>query len=144
MERGGGEMAAKVEAGLIKDLTDLAPDTIDTISATAAAYELDGRTYALPFSIGLVGFWYNTDLFDEAGVEPPTTMDELYDVIDGLKAADIETDLGRSSGRLAGSALLVLLRGASVLGGGSGNGHGRHGPLRRVLHARRRGPAGPH
>lgn len=90
MERGGGEMAAKVEAGLIKDLTDLAPDTIDTISATAAAYELDGRTYALPFSIGLVGFWYNTDLFDEAGVEPPTTMDELYDVIDRLKAADIE------------------------------------------------------
>ena len=91
MERGGGELAAKVEAGLVKDLTDLAPETIENIGGNASGWQVDGRTYALPFSIGVVGFWYNTDLFEQAGIDaPPTTMAELYDAIDKLKAAGIE------------------------------------------------------
>lgn len=91
MERGGGEMADKIDAGLIRDLTDDAAETIDTLGGSVAGWTLDGRTYALPFSIGVVGFWYNTALFEQAGItETPATMDELYDVIDQLKAAGID------------------------------------------------------
>ena len=91
MERGGGEMADKIDAGLIRDLTDDAAETIEKLGGSVAGWTLDGRTYALPFSIGVVGFWYNTALFEEAGItDTPTTMDELFETIDALKAAGID------------------------------------------------------
>ncbi len=91
IERGGGELAAHVEAGLVKDLTDVASDTIATLGASVDGWTVDDRVYALPFSVGVVGFWYNTSLFAEAGVDSaPTTMEELYAAVDALKAAGIE------------------------------------------------------
>ncbi|MDP2772405.1 MAG: extracellular solute-binding protein [Nocardioides sp.] len=90
MERGGGELADHVEAGLVRDLTDDAADEIAKVGGSVAGWQVDDKTYALPFSIGVVGFWYNTELFDQAGItETPTTMEDLYGVIDQLKAADI-------------------------------------------------------
>jgi raffinose/stachyose/melibiose transport system substrate-binding protein len=90
MERGGGELADHVDAGLVRDLTEDAAEEIEKLGGSVAGWQVDGNTYALPFSLGVVGFWYNTDLLAKAGVEtPPTTMDELYDVIDQLKAADL-------------------------------------------------------
>lgn len=90
MERGGGELADHVEAGLVRDLTDDAADEISKVGGSVAGWQVDGQTYALPFSIGVVGFWYNTDLFEQAGItELPTTMDDLYGVIDQLKDAGI-------------------------------------------------------
>lgn len=91
MERGGGELAAHVEAGLTRDLTDEVPDTIETLGGNVAGWQVDDRTYALPFSLGVVGFWYNTELFDQAGItEPPTTWDDFFAVIDQLKSAGID------------------------------------------------------
>lgn len=90
MERGGGELADKVDAGLVKDLTDLASGTIENLGGAVSGWTVDGRVYSLPFSLGVVGFWYNTELFDQAGAEPPTTMEELYDVVDQLKDAGID------------------------------------------------------
>ena len=91
MERGGGELADKVEAGLVKDLSEAASETIDKLGGAVNGWQVDGKTYALPFSLGVVGFWYNTELFEEAGItEAPTTMDDLYDAIDKLKAAGID------------------------------------------------------
>lgn len=99
MERGGGELADKVEAGLVKDLTDIAAETIEVVGANVSGWQVDGRTYALPFSIGVVGFWYNQDLFEQAGVEPPATMEELYDVTDQLRASGVEPiSVGAGSG----------------------------------------------
>src|SRR5699024_6896166 len=91
MERGGGELAAHVEAGLGKGLSDVAADTIETLGGNVEGFQVDGSTYALPFSMGLVGCWYNTALFEEAGIsEAPTTMEEFYGAVDALKAAGIE------------------------------------------------------
>lgn len=91
MERGGGELVDKVEVGLVKDLSALIPDTIDNLGGSVSGWQVDGSTYALPFSIGVVGFWYNTDLFEQAGItEEPETMAELADAIEKLKAAGIE------------------------------------------------------
>lgn len=90
MERGGGELADRVEAGLVRDLTDDAAEEITKVGGSIAGWQVDGQTYALPFSMGVVGFWYNTELFERAGItEAPATMDELYSVIDQLKGAGI-------------------------------------------------------
>lgn len=90
MERGGGELADHVAAGLTKDLTDPAADVIETLGGNVSGFQVDGHTYALPFSMGVVGFWYNKSLFEQAGITtPPTTMAEFDSAIDALKAADI-------------------------------------------------------
>lgn len=90
MERGGGELADHVEAGLTKDLSDSSADIIDQIGGSIAGWQVDGKTYALPFSVGVVGFWYNKDLFEQAGItSAPETWDDIYAAIDQLKAAGI-------------------------------------------------------
>lgn len=90
MERGGGELKAHVAAGITKDISDLAADSISAIGGSVAGWQVDGQTYALPFSMGVVGFWYNKALFADAGItEAPATMDDLYAAIDKLKAAGI-------------------------------------------------------
>lgn len=86
MERGGGELRQHVEAGLTKDISDLAADTIETIGGSVAGWQVDGKTYGLPFSLGVVGFWYNTQIWADNGVEPPATWDDFYAAIDTLKA----------------------------------------------------------
>ena len=91
MERGGGELSDHVEAGLVKDISEAAAETIDTIGGSVAGWQNEGKTYALPFSVGVVGFWYNKAIFDQAGItETPETMEDLYAVVDQLKAAGIE------------------------------------------------------
>lgn len=89
MERGGGELADHVDAGLTRDLTDDAADEIAAIGGSVAGWQVDDRTYALPFSLGVVGVWYNTADFEKAGVEPPTTMDEWEQVNTSLEDAGL-------------------------------------------------------
>lgn len=87
---GAGELAAQVRAGQIKDISADVTDEIAAVGGTVAPWQVDGKTYGLPFSFGIEGFWYNKDLFAQAGIEgTPTTLDELYDAIDKLKAANI-------------------------------------------------------
>lgn len=91
MERGGGELAAHVTAGLTKDLTDSAADAISKIEAYVPGFSVEGRTYALPFSMGIVGFWYNKSLFEKAGITAtPTTIDELLAAAGKLKDAGVQ------------------------------------------------------
>ncbi|UOY02581.1 extracellular solute-binding protein [Blastococcus sp. PRF04-17] len=90
MERGGGELADHVEAGLVRDLSEDAAEEIEKLGGSVSGWQVDGKTYALPFSVGVVGFWYNKELFAQAGIEePPTTMDELGEVVATLKGAGI-------------------------------------------------------
>ena len=87
---GAGELAAQVEAGYVLDISDQVQDELDLIGGTAAPWQVDGQTYGLPYSFGIEGFWYNKDLFEQAGItDVPTTLDELNDAIDALKAAGI-------------------------------------------------------
>jgi raffinose/stachyose/melibiose transport system substrate-binding protein len=87
---GAGELAAQVEAGYIRDLTDDVQEQLDLIGGTAAPWQLEGRTYGLPYTFGISGFWYNQDLFDQAGIDgTPETLEDLYEAIDQLKDAGI-------------------------------------------------------
>jgi raffinose/stachyose/melibiose transport system substrate-binding protein len=84
---GGGGLRQQVEAGLVKDITADIASWKDTINAGALGmYEVDGKNYGIPFDLGLVGFWYNTKSFDEAGITaPPATWDEFLATVRTLK-----------------------------------------------------------
>ena len=87
---GAGELAAQVEAGYVMDISDQVTEDAGALGGVVAPWQYEGQTYGLPYNFGIEGFWYNKDLFDEAGItELPTTLDELYDVIDALKSAGI-------------------------------------------------------
>ena len=86
MERGGGELRQHVEAGLTKDISDQASEIIDALGGSVNGWQVDGQTYGLPFSLGVVGFWYNTQIWADNGVEVPETWDDFYAAIETLKA----------------------------------------------------------
>lgn len=88
---GGGVLAQQVEAGLVQDLTGKLDDCIDNINPIALEpYTIDGKLYGVPFDAGVVGFWYNKDLFAQAGIDaPPTTWAEFLDDVQALKDAGI-------------------------------------------------------
>ena len=37
----------------------------------------NGTVYGIPYATSVYGLWYRTDLFEEAGIEPPTNYEEL-------------------------------------------------------------------
>jgi raffinose/stachyose/melibiose transport system substrate-binding protein len=88
---GGGGLRQQVDAGFVKDITADIADWKDTINAGALGmYEVDGKNYGVPFDLGLVGFWYNTDSFDEAGItELPATWDDFLATVQTLQSKDI-------------------------------------------------------
>lgn len=93
MARGGGKLAAVVEAGQAMDLTDKISDETKSAlgEATLSAFSIDGKVYGVPSAVLPGGIYYSKDLFAQAGItETPTTMDELSDAVDKLKAAGIE------------------------------------------------------
>ena len=86
---GGGGLLEQVNAGLVADVTDDVAPWIDTLNPAAVGmYQVDGQQYGVPFDLGMVGIWYNEELFAEAGIdEPPATWDELLAAVEDLKAA---------------------------------------------------------
>ena len=49
----------------------------------------DGKIYSLPDEKGLMGYYYNKELFAQAGVEPAKTWNEFFEICDKLLAAGI-------------------------------------------------------
>jgi raffinose/stachyose/melibiose transport system substrate-binding protein len=88
---GGGGLRQQVEAGLVKDISADIASWKDTINAGALSmYAVDGKNYGVPFDLGLVGFWYNTKSFSDAGITaPPTTWAEFLTTVETLKSKGI-------------------------------------------------------
>lgn len=88
---GGGEMVAQVNDGYLMDMTDMLADDVTRLGGTAAPWQVDGKTYGLPYQFGVAGVWYRPSLFEEAGIKDvPTTIDELNTDVQMLKDAGIE------------------------------------------------------
>lgn len=85
----GYRMKDLVDAGLLADVTDIWEKHIAAGEYPASlmnSFGFDGRAYALP---KLVNYWvvyYNQNLFDQYGLEVPTTWDEFMAVADTLKS----------------------------------------------------------
>lgn len=88
---GGGVLQQQVDAGLVEDLTDRTKDWADGLLPVAKEpYLLGDKAYGIPFDIGMIGFWYNKALFEQAGVsQPPTTWSGFLDAVGKLKTAGI-------------------------------------------------------
>lgn len=50
-------------------------------------HTVDGTMYAVQGYVNLLGLWYNQDILDEIGVQPPTTIDELESAMAAAVAA---------------------------------------------------------
>jgi raffinose/stachyose/melibiose transport system substrate-binding protein len=92
---GGGTMVEQAKAGLLKDISaDMAANNgawKNTFAQGAlGVYAYQGKQYGVPWDMGMVGWWYNKDLFAKAGIQnTPKTWTEFLDVVKKLKAAGI-------------------------------------------------------
>ena len=58
---------------------------ISTPSTDCASATVDGETYAVPYYAGSKYIFYRKDLFEKAGLEVPTTLDEFVQAAVTLK-----------------------------------------------------------
>lgn len=92
---GGGVMNDYANAGLLQDITpalDADGGAWRNTFATGAlgVYSYKGKNYGVPWDMGMIGFWYNKELFAQAGIDnPPTTWTEFLADVKALKAAGI-------------------------------------------------------
>ena len=72
-------MAQQADAGALKDITADVASWASTVNPGAMSiYKYNGKQYGIPWDMGMIGFWYNKALFEQAGITaPPTTWDEL-------------------------------------------------------------------
>ncbi|WP_442415871.1 ABC transporter substrate-binding protein [Microbacterium gubbeenense] len=79
-------VGALAQAGALADITDWAAgdediDQADFIDAVYQPYtQYDGKTYGLPIDGDTHVLFYNKEIFERNGVEPPATWDEYVDV----------------------------------------------------------------
>ena len=73
--------------GDVWDANDMGSQFPQAVIDNALTY--NGEVYAVPLTLHWVGMFYNTALFEEAGAMVPTTWDELIDVAEKFKMADI-------------------------------------------------------
>lgn len=90
---GGGVLGQYGAAGLVQDLTPALAQNGwgDSFQpGPLSLYKIGGKNYGVPWDAGMVGFWYNKDLFQKAGITaPPTTWTAFLDTVKKLKAAGI-------------------------------------------------------
>lgn len=71
------------ELGIYEELN---PGTVSLLKG-----QLDGAgLYALPLELNVEGFWYNTQIFADNGLEVPTTWGEMMDAAATLQSADVQ------------------------------------------------------
>src|SRR5690606_13486984 len=81
---GGGGLLQQVDAGLVRDISAEVADVVDDLTGVGS-FEFDGKLYGLPWKVGMVGFWYNADLFAQAGLDAPADdWDALLEQIQTL------------------------------------------------------------
>src|SRR5699024_9591723 len=82
VEVGNTQAPLFTHAGAFDDLSDIYEELGggDLIESFVTQGSVDGTVFAVPYYSGARAVFYNQEMFDEAGVEVPETLDELYDV----------------------------------------------------------------
>jgi raffinose/stachyose/melibiose transport system substrate-binding protein len=90
---GGGVFHAQARAGVLEDITEaMQGEWAEALSpAGVDAFTYEGRVHGAPMFVSQVGFWYNQELVDQAGVDPEAihTWDDLLAAVQQIKAAGI-------------------------------------------------------
>jgi raffinose/stachyose/melibiose transport system substrate-binding protein len=89
----GSRLEQRVKDGFAADITskfDGGPLAGLFDDATLNQYKVDDKIVMVPYSADVTNvLWYNKQLLSEAGVQPPTTWEELLAACDTLSAAGI-------------------------------------------------------
>ncbi|MBV2155899.1 extracellular solute-binding protein [Kitasatospora sp. SUK 42] len=94
VEFGNTDLPGYVAAG---GLAEIGPDLEkwkdkgDLDPVIAQTTMVDGKTYGLPWWVAVRALYYRTDLFTAAGLNPPTSYDELVAATQKLHAANPDT-----------------------------------------------------
>lgn len=83
----GSQLETLVENDLLEDLSDYWDEYVIPNGVSESVKEsltFDGKTYAVPYCIVNSNIMYNKKVFDELGLEKPTTFDEFLDVCQTL------------------------------------------------------------
>lgn len=84
----GADAATLALGGVLAPIDDQWADFADADQfPDSVLHSVDDQLYAVQGYVNLLGLWYNQDILDEIGVEPPTTMDELGDAMAAAKDA---------------------------------------------------------
>ena len=90
---GGGPLYEYVQADHVVDLTDFMQQDsyVDRfVPAPLSNVTFDGKIWGVPVENSAIAVvWYNKTIFEELGLEPPTTWDELLAIVDTLNENDI-------------------------------------------------------
>ncbi|MDG5808168.1 extracellular solute-binding protein [Streptomyces ossamyceticus] len=90
IEYGNTDTAGYVKDGGLADVTTEFNDWADSKDSDPTArtsVTVDGKVYGAPFFVGVRALYYRTDVFDELGLEPPKTLDELTTAAQRIRAA---------------------------------------------------------
>ncbi|GAB3283092.1 sugar ABC transporter substrate-binding protein [Kineosporia babensis] len=82
-------IATYANVGLLVDNSQTGLDTSEVRPNVLAAAEVDGKVYGSSLGSNTLALFYNTELFDKAGLEPPTTWDELRSAAKALSKDDV-------------------------------------------------------
>jgi len=67
----------------------------------------DGKLYSISYSRRIIGYFYNKDMFEKAGITPAKTWDEFMSNLEALKEAGF-TPIAAATGENAWTANLIL------------------------------------
>jgi multiple sugar transport system substrate-binding protein len=101
------------EAGIVEDLSERVEEWGEQDAYYPTSWEttqVDGATYGIPHVADDYAVYYNVDLLEAAGVEPPTTWDEMEAAAAALAASGVKYGLAVSGREGAEGATGILLR----------------------------------
>lgn len=81
--------------GHLASLNDLpGMENFGDVAKSAWITDDGADVFCVPMASVIHGFFYNTDAFEELGLEEPATWDDFYAVLDAIQADDTYTPLG--------------------------------------------------
>jgi raffinose/stachyose/melibiose transport system substrate-binding protein len=91
---GGGVLKSYVDAGQVEDLSNFVKDNPEVkdryLPSVLKNGEVDGKTYALPNNnVQPVVLYFNKEVFDKVGAQPPKTWNELMALVPKFKEAGV-------------------------------------------------------
>lgn len=92
----GAPLTTLIDAGKVKNISEAIAEIGAEDKLNSGAVELmkglsgTEELYDLPLGLNVEGFWYNKALFEQAGCEVPTTMEEFEAVLQKLADAGIQ------------------------------------------------------
>ncbi|MCD9023129.1 extracellular solute-binding protein [Cohnella sp. NL03-T5] len=117
---GGNADALKyAKAGRLLDLTPILDELQlkDKFLNVFGQFTLDGKIYGLPIGGNMEGVFYNTEIFQQNGLNPPTTWDDLIKAADTLKGKGITPFAQASQAGWVPNMLVDTLLGRHVAAG---------------------------